>query len=80
MQDRAFKRHGIVSLARAISNRSLSRYDLVLAVVPLSFALAIFAETALTIAPQKALFASALIAGLALLDGLFRHPPTGSKR
>lgn len=59
---------------------SPSRYDLVLAVIPVAFLAAGLASQFLPLSPNAALTAAALVCALAVLDGLFLNPPrTGSR-
>jgi hypothetical protein len=59
---------------------ALSRYDLVLAVVPLALMLAAFAGAVSPLSLHAALAAGALVATLAVVDALFVSPPSGSGR
>lgn len=54
---------------------SVSRYDLVLAVIPTAFVVAILLAHLLGIPAQSALVGASIIGAIALVDGLFRHPP-----
>lgn len=53
----------------------LSRYDLVLAVVPAAFAFALAASTTLSVPPRVALTAASAVGALVVADALFVHPP-----
>lgn len=59
---------------------SPSRYDLVLAVIPVAFLAAVLASRFLPLAPNVALTAAALVCGLVVLDGLFFNPPRPGSR
>jgi hypothetical protein len=60
---------------------SLSRYDLTLAVIPAAFVLSLLARQLFTISSHAAVMAASLVGALALVDGLFLHPPrSGSGR
>lgn len=60
--------------------RSASRYDLVLAVIPVAF-LAAFAVAHVGAAPfRSALVVASLVGALALVDALFLNPPRISGR
>ena len=54
----------------------LSRYDLVLAAIPLVFALALVAHAVLPVALHLAVGAGALASGALVADVIYRHPPT----
>lgn len=59
---------------------SLSRYDLVLAVIPLAFLVAL-AVAHVGAAPfRSTLFAASIVGALALVDALFLNPPRISGR
>lgn len=53
----------------------LSRYDLVLLVIPVAFLLAIVAGGLFGIPPRIPLVAAALIGAIAVGDAMFRNPP-----
>lgn len=53
----------------------LSRYDLLLAVVPLAFAVGLLAAGLGEVPFRVAMSAAATVGALALVDGLFRNPP-----
>lgn len=57
---------------------SVSRYDLVIGVIPLVFAVALAATGALDVATHRALAAAAVVGVLALVDALYLNPPTRS--
>lgn len=54
----------------------LSRYDLVLAVVPLGFVLAALVGRILSLSPSGVLALGSTVGLLAVVDALFRSPPT----
>lgn len=54
---------------------SVSRYDLVLAVIPTAFITALVAANLLQLSTQTTLVAAAIVGALALLDALFINPP-----
>ncbi|WP_290817481.1 hypothetical protein [Halovivax sp.] len=56
---------------------SIGRYDLLLAVIPLAFAVGVAAAEALGIPLRTALVGASLVGLLALVDGLFIRPPSG---
>lgn len=56
----------------------LSRYDLVLAAIPVVFALALLAYFLAPIAFHFAVGSGALTSGLLVVDVLYRNPPTDS--
>ena len=59
--------------------RTLSRYDVVLAVIPAAFLAAAGASFLLSVPPHRVVPAAGLVGTLALVEGLFRNPPrTGS--
>lgn len=66
----------ISKIVRQFVPARLSRYDLLLAIIPLAFLLALLAGFALSIPPQLSLVAASVIGAVALVDGLFRNPPT----
>lgn len=53
----------------------LSRYDLVLAVVPVAFLLALLVGGVVGVPTRVAVTTAAAVAALALIDGLFLNPP-----
>lgn len=59
---------------------SLSRYDLLLLVVPLAFAVALPGSYALGASSRVALVAASFVGALAVADGLFVNPPRGGGR
>lgn len=68
-----------VSGTRGLS-RSLSRYDALLAAIPLAFGLALAAGTLLPVEPRTALSVAGLVGALVLADGLFLNPPGAAGR
>ena len=56
----------------------VSRYDLVLAVIPAAFLLSMLAGHLLSVPTRTALVAGAAVGLLAMMDGLFRNPPEGT--
>ncbi|WP_276249993.1 hypothetical protein [Haloarcula rara] len=56
---------------------AVSRYDLVLAVIPLAFLLAAAASGVLGVSLSTALAVGSLLGIAVLADALFLHPPTG---
>ena len=58
----------------------VSRYDLVLAVIPMAFIFALLVGHLLSLPSRTALIAASVVGVLAMIDGLFRNPPenTGS--
>jgi len=61
-----------------LSNASLSHYDLVLAVIPSAFVLAVLLGHLLSVPPRIAFAGAAAVAAMAMIDGLFRNPPESS--
>ena len=57
--------------------RTLTRYDLVLLVIPATFVLALAAAQVSPFRVSTLLAAASLVAGLAMADGLFVNPPRG---
>lgn len=55
--------------------RRLSRYDLVLAVIPAAFLLAALLGTAGAVPAPAAVTAASLVGVLAMVDALFLNPP-----
>ncbi|WP_254863736.1 hypothetical protein [Halovivax gelatinilyticus] len=55
----------------------ISRYDLLLASIPLAFAGGTLLTQALGIPLERGMLAASLIGLLALFDGLFLRPPSG---
>lgn len=63
-----------------VFDKRLSRYDLVLAVIPTAFLLAVLASELLGLAPRTLLGAAGLVGALAVADTLFLNPPTSGSR
>jgi hypothetical protein len=59
---------------------AVSRYDLVLAVIPLAFASAGLADALLALPRPILVAGAAAICILVLIDALFRNPPTAERR
>lgn len=57
---------------------SVSRYDLIIGVIPLVFVVALAATGALDVATHEALAAAAIVGVLALVDAIYLNPPTQS--
>lgn len=53
-----------------------SRYDLVLAVIPAAFLVALFVSIAFSVPLRSVLVGSALFCTLVVADGLYLNPPT----
>jgi len=59
----------------------LTRYDLVLAVIPIALLAASLVHVVLSVPLVTALGSAAIVSGLALADAIFVHPPvTGRPR
>lgn len=52
------------------------RYDALLSIVPLSFGLAVLASLLLGVPIEVTILPAALISGVAIVDGVYRNPPT----
>jgi hypothetical protein len=59
---------------------SLSRYDVLLAVLPLGFALALLGQVVLDLSLHQAVAAGAVLGSVVLADALFLNPPTEERR
>ena len=57
------------------ARQSLSRYDLLLASIPLAFALALFAAGVLGVSTRLAVIGGSLVSLSVLVDALFVNPP-----
>lgn len=57
-----------------------SRYDLLLAVIPLLFAAAPVVSTVTGVSLEVALAGSGLLGCVSLVDAIYRNPPTSSAR
>lgn len=66
---------GFARLRRTVS--ATSRWDLLLAIIPLAFASAATASTALGVPLEAGMLAASVIGLFALVDGLFLRPPNG---
>lgn len=66
----------VLSSLRTLIPVRPTRYDLLLAIIPVAFLLAVFASTLLSAPPRTALVAASAVGALAVVDGLFRNPPT----
>jgi len=53
----------------------VSRYDILLAVIPTAMICALVVGRLLSLSPRTTLVAGAAVGLLAMVDGLFRHPP-----
>ena len=67
--NRSRREHGRRVLGR------LSRYDLLLAAIPLVFALALSVHALTPVSLQAALAGGALLSGLCLFDAVYLNPP-----
>jgi hypothetical protein len=54
---------------------SVTRHDVVLAVIPTAFIVALLVGQLLSISVEATLVSASIVAGLAVADGLFRNPP-----
>lgn len=61
---------------RLVSMAQASYYDLVLAVIPSVFVLAVLVGHLLSVPARTAIAAAAAVAAVALVDALFVNPPT----
>jgi hypothetical protein len=68
----------LLSLFAALVDRRLSRYDLVLAAIPLAFLLAGAIGLTLSIPPRLALAGAAGVGTVAIVESLFLNPPIRS--
>ncbi|MFC6716807.1 hypothetical protein ACFQHN_04350 [Natrialbaceae archaeon GCM10025896] len=59
---------------------AFDRHDFVLTAIPLAFVGAAIVGKLLAIPLEVAVFVGFLIAALAMIDGLFLHPPSGLQR
>lgn len=66
---------GIVLERLAALGRSLSRYDLLLAVIPAAFACSLAAGQLLSVPSSNAMAAASVVGALVLADALFLNPP-----
>lgn len=58
-----------------LEGAQVSHYDLVLAVIPSVFVVAVLAGNLLSVPAHIAVAGASLVASLALADALFVHPP-----
>lgn len=65
---------------RQTRHRSLTRYDLVLLVIPVVLAASLLASLLTPVSLTASLAAGSLVGTAVLVDALFRNPPTGSRR
>jgi len=63
-------------LPRQRDRSTPSRYDLVLAVIPAAFAIALLVNAVFSVPLRATLPASSIVSALALADGLYFNPPT----
>ena len=56
-------------------DRTLSRYDLLLLVIPVAFVLALVVSQVSSLPASTVLGAASLVGALAVADGLFLNPP-----
>lgn len=66
---------GYGRLRRIVS--TISRWDLLLAIIPISFASAATVSRMLGVPLETGMLAASVIGVFALVDGLFLRPPTG---
>lgn len=71
----------LVRAVRTAAGRltEVSRYDLVLAVIPAAFVLAATLRTAVSLSSTTAVAAAAGLSALAVIDALFLNPPRGPR-
>ncbi|WP_436926905.1 hypothetical protein [Halosimplex amylolyticum] len=63
----------------SIADRRLSRYDLLLLVIPAAFLLALVGSTVSSIPTSAFVAGASIVGGLAVADGLFVNPPGRSR-
>lgn len=69
---------GILGRHRLRRVRSaISRYDLLLAAIPLAFAVAVAVAEAIGVPLEGAMVGASVVGLLVLVDGLFLRPPNG---
>jgi multidrug efflux pump subunit AcrB len=56
----------------------VSRYDLILAAIPLAFFGAVLATALSSVSMEAGMAAASTVGALAVGDAIFRHPPTNS--
>ncbi|MFC7154634.1 hypothetical protein ACFQPA_04085 [Halomarina halobia] len=66
---------GIASDDPAEGRPPLTRYDALLAVIPVAFAAALLVAQLFPVSPHRALLGASIVGVLAIGDGLFRNPP-----
>ena len=76
MVPRGIKRHRGLSRLTSLAS-SIGRYDLLLAVIPLAFTVAVAVAGALGLPVEIGIVAAGVVGSIVLLDGLFLRPPTG---
>ena len=59
---------------------SVSRYDLVLATIPIAFLVALLAGELLSIPNELPLLTASVVGAVAVADGLFLNPPRRPRR
>jgi uncharacterized membrane protein SpoIIM required for sporulation len=62
------------------TRETLTRYDLLLLVIPTVFLAALLGSYVSSWSPSTLLAAAAVVASVAVADGLFVNPPTGPER
>lgn len=72
--------NGLVDGIATTNRTALSRYDVVLAVIPAAFLLAALASQLLPVAPRTMLVGAAAVGLLALVDAMFVNPPQPGSR
>jgi hypothetical protein len=78
MRPNSERQAGVVELLRSV-RRSLTRYDLVLTVIPVALLLTVGAAELFGLPNRAALAGGAFVGLLALADALFLNPPTTGK-
>lgn len=69
---------GLERIARLAEYRStISRYDLLLGLIPTAFAIAFLVGRILDLPFEATVLGGVAVASIALFDGLFFRPPTG---
>lgn len=64
------------TILRELVDVRLSRYDLLLWIIPAAFLLALVVSLVLSTPMERTFVAASVVGVLALFDGLFRNPPT----
>lgn len=62
----------------SVDGRPVSRYDLILAAIPLAFVAALVAAVTLGVPLRSTMGAASMVGALAVGDAIFRNPPTNS--